>query len=169
MEEWLDPLHFFFCWPFLVWGKTHKNPGWGEVFSLAFFFGVWTVVWWLRIRHFYASKLPARRPNSMNNYGNLAHTCYTTCGGWGKVPWVPMALGGFLEVGDLESDQVSSSMRLEAWQWNKDGGTEGETASGCFIDIDGVGFHECWIWCEGCSWIGQTTVLLLLMAEILHH
>lgn len=84
----------FCCWPWKCCGeKTLQKPG--EPFPLGLLeIGVWTVVWWLRIRHFYASKLPARRPNSMNNYGNFAHR---TCGGGkfhefhGPVTW----LGGF--------------------------------------------------------------------------
>ena len=111
-----------------------------------------------------------------------------------RIPWTTMAtwrIRAIRPAGGLGKSSMSSHgpvflglevffWMLELWnptryhpQWDWKLGNEtkmeGQKVKQLHVAIiDGVGFHECWIWCEGCSWIGQTVVLLLLMAQILH-
>lgn len=86
----LLPLHFFCCWPFLLWGKTHKNLG-GR-------FSPWPFFWCLdrclvtKDPTFLCFQVTCTTTEFHEQLWQLgAYVLYDLPGGWGKVPWVPMA------------------------------------------------------------------------------
>lgn len=163
MEEWLASAAFFFCWPFLVWGKTQKP--WGEPFPLLLF--LWCLDRCLVTKDptFLCFQVTCATTEFHEQLWQLgAYVLYDLPGGGEKFhefPWPGyIAWRGFWML-----EMWNPTRYHPQWDWKLGNETkmEGQKVKQLQVAIiDGVGFHECWnlMW-RAFSWIAQTAVLLI--------